>query len=289
MQRFPIRSLGLVLAAAALTVSAQQPMPMMVPMQMPMQMQAPMPMMIPVQTPMYPMPMQAPTPQTAAPQLIPVPMPFPVPTNITPADLPFPLNLTVLPFQGYGAPTGGGAIRDYQMSRMIPRKDKIALLRNATPLLSMLGFGDIRSVMNFMAVKYPAKDGMAFDDVVESMKLRANTLNFKLVGHSPMWKDFQAVLGDTTAPKVEVFHYCDIAVGRELLKLAPESAIYLPCRIVVMEDADKKVWVMGLDWDMAWLDTAQGSMGVSPTLAKHAVDIRDKMDNIMQAAANGEL
>jgi uncharacterized protein (DUF302 family) len=65
--------------------------------------------------------------------------------------------------------------------------------------------------------------------------------------------------------------------------------IYLPCRIAVMEDADKKVWVMGLDWDMAWLDSAQGSMGINPALAKYAVDIRDKMDNIMQAAANGEL
>ena len=66
-----------------------------------------------------------------------------------------------------------------------------------------------------MTTKYKAKDGLTFDDVKQSMELRANTLNFKKVGHSPMWKDIQAVLGDMDAPRMEVFHYCDIAAGRD--------------------------------------------------------------------------
>jgi uncharacterized protein (DUF302 family) len=121
------------------------------------------------------------------------------------------------------------------------------------------------------------------------MKLRANQVNFKLVGHSPMWKDIQAVLGDTTAPRMEVFHYCDIAAGREVLKYAPESLIFLPCRIGIMEDADKNIWVMTLDWDTAWIDSISGKMGAPDALVKSAADIRDKMDNIMKAAAAGDL
>jgi uncharacterized protein (DUF302 family) len=124
------------------------------------------------------------------------------------------------------------------------------------------------------------------------MKVRANSLNFKLVGHSPMWKDIQAVLGDTQAPRIEVFHYCDIAAGREVLKYAPEALVYLPCRIGVMEDADKNVWVMTLDWDISWLDSLSGKMGLNKEaepLAQFARDIRDKMDNIMRAAAAGDL
>ena len=141
----------------------------------------------------------------------------------------------------------------------------------------------------FLNTKYKAKKDIAFDDVVESMKLRANSLNFKLVGHSPMWKDIQAVLGDTESPRMEVFHFCDIAAGREIMKLAPESIVYLPCRIAVMEDAEKNVWVLTLDWDIAWLDSVNGSMGIDPALAKMAKDIHDKMDEIMKAGANGDL
>jgi uncharacterized protein (DUF302 family) len=176
--------------------------------------------------------------------------------------------------------------KPYQFAPTLDRNQKAQLMKAMVP---MLGSWGIRDVMNFMAIKYKAKEGLSYDDVVESMKLRANTLNFKLVGHSPMWKDFKAVLGDETAPRVEVFHWCDIAAGREVLKLSPEAVAYLPCRIAVMEDADKNIWVVTLDWDMAWLDSVQGGLGINAELAKYAVDIRDKMDNIMQAAANGDL
>ena len=62
--------------------------------------------------------------------------------------------------------------------------------------------------------------GVSFDEVVQSMMLRANQVNLKFVGSNLMWKDFQAVLGDTGAPRVEVFNFCDIAVGRDLRAIA---------------------------------------------------------------------
>jgi len=181
--------------------------------------------------------------------------------------------------------------RPYEMSRVISPEEKAKLMKQMVPMMNMATRMDVKDVMNLMAVKYMAKKDLSFDDVVESMKLRANQLNFKLVGHSPMWKDFQAVLGDTDAPRIEVFHYCDIAAGRAVLKYAPESLIYLPCRIGIMEDADKNIWVMTLDWDTAWLDSIGGKMGLDKEkeLITFARDIRDKMDNIMKAAAAGDL
>ncbi|HNA30566.1 MAG TPA: DUF302 domain-containing protein, partial [Thiobacillaceae bacterium] len=125
--------------------------------------------------------------------------------------------------------------------------------------------------------------------VKQSMELRANQLNFKKVGESPMWKDIQAVLGDKDAPRMEVYHYCDIAAGREVLKYAPESIVFLPCRIAIMEDADKNIWVLTLDWNTSWLDSISGKMGAPSELMKYATDIRDKMDVIMRAAAEGDL
>jgi len=184
---------------------------------------------------------------------------------------------------------GGRGTEPYEMSRIIPPEEKEKLMKQMMPMMNLVTRMDVKDVMNLMTVKYKAKEGLSFDDVVESMKLRANTLNFKLVGHSPMWKDIQAVLGDTTAPRMEVFHYCDIAAGREVLKYAPESIVFLPCRIAVMEDNKKNIWVLTLDWNTAWLDSISGKMGAPTELMKFATDIRDKMDNIMRAAAAGDL
>jgi uncharacterized protein (DUF302 family) len=178
------------------------------------------------------------------------------------------------------------AAKPYSMAPSLPREQKVAMMKGMMAMMPNMG---IRDAMSFMSTKYKVKDGLTFDEVVQSMELRANALNFKKVGHSPMWKDIQAVLGDMQAPRMEVFHYCDIAAGRAVLQAAPEAIAYLPCRIAIMEDANKQLWVITLDWDLAWLDSVQGQMGVNPELSKFAKDIRDKMDNIMQAAANGDL
>jgi uncharacterized protein (DUF302 family) len=181
------------------------------------------------------------------------------------------------------------AAKPWTMNRSISKEEKTRMMKQMMPMMSMGMKMDIKDTMNYMTTKYKAAGGLSFEEVVESLKLRANQLNFKLVGHSPMWKDIQVVLGDLESPRMEVFHFCDIKAGREIMKLAPESIVYLPCRIAVMEDGEGNIWVLTLDWDIAWMDSVNGSMGISPELAAMAKDIRDKMDNIMQAGANGDL
>jgi uncharacterized protein (DUF302 family) len=186
------------------------------------------------------------------------------------------------------SPAGRGQ-RPYEMSRTVSPAEKEAMMKQIMPMMGMIKSMDVKDVMNMMAIKYPAKKGLSFDDVKQSMELSANKLNFKKVGESPMWKDIQAVLGDMDAPRMEVYHYCDIAAGREILKYAPESIVYLPCRIAIMEDADKNIWVLTLDWNTSWLDSLSGKMGAPDKLLEYAKDIRDKMDVIMKAAAEGDL
>lgn len=184
---------------------------------------------------------------------------------------------------------GGRGMRPYEMSRSITPKEKEAMMKQIMPMMGLVKSMDVKDVMNLMAIKYQAKKGLSFDDVKQSMELRANQLNFKKVGESPMWKDIKVVLGDMDAPRMEVYHYCDIAAGREILKYAPESIVYLPCRIAIMEDADKNIWVLTLDWNTSWLDSISGKMGAPDKLMEYATDIRDKMDVIMRAAAAGDL
>lgn len=179
--------------------------------------------------------------------------------------------------------------RDFQMNRVVTPEERKRYLQMAMPMMANMMQLDAREAMNYMVVKYQAKPGVTFDEVVQSLKLRANRLNFKFVGENLMWKDFRAVLGDDSAPRVEVFSFCDIAIGRELLKIVPEMVVFLPCRIAVMEDAHKNIWILTLDWDFTWLDAAGKSLGITPELRQGIADIRAKMDDMMRAAANGDI
>lgn len=179
--------------------------------------------------------------------------------------------------------------RDYQMSRIIGPEEKQRWLQMAMPMTANMMKMDARAAMNYFAFKIKARPGLSFDEVVESMMLRANRVNLKFVGSNQMWKDFKEVLDDDTAPRIEVFSFCDIAVGRDLLRIIPEMAVFLPCRITVMEDGDKNIWVMTLDWDVTWLALAGKAMDITPELREGAIEVRNKMNSVMHAAANGEL
>ena len=146
----------------------------------------------------------------------------------------------------------------------------------------------MQEMIAMMAVKYPAKEGLGFDDVVEAMKVKANELNFKYVGVNPLWKDVIAISGKTDTPRVEFYSFCDAMVARELLDLSLEFAVFLPCRIAVVEDAYKKIWVLTLDWDVRWLDSSKNPNQISANLREKAIMIREAIDKIMRAGASGD-
>lgn len=177
----------------------------------------------------------------------------------------------------------------YTMHPSVAPELKKQMMQMVLPLMTNVMHMSMPDAMNWFVIKYQAKPGLSFDDVLESMNLRANQLNFKHVGENLMWKDFQAVLEDKTAPRIEVHSYCDIKVGRDLLKISPEFVVFLPCRVAIMEDANKNIWVLMLDWNLDWIKGYENQMGITPELAKGALDIRDKMDQIMRAGANGDL
>ena len=179
--------------------------------------------------------------------------------------------------------------KPYTMRPGIPQQTKRQMMQMMMPIMSNVMRMSMPDAMNWFAYKVKVKKGVSYDDVVESMKLRANKLNFKYVGVNAMWKDFQAVLGDKDAPRIEVHSFCDIAVARELLKISPEFLVFLPCRIAIMEDANKDIWVMMLDWNMDWVSGYEGQMGINGDLGHGAKDIRDKMEEIMLAGAAGDL
>lgn len=160
--------------------------------------------------------------------------------------------------------------------------------RNLYQSLMMFSPLSLRDMIAIMADKMPVAEDVSFDDAVDSMRLRANEINFKFVGHSPLWKDITAITGEPT-PRVEIFNFCDAMVARKVLDYAPEFIVFIPCRIALLEDAEGKLWVMTLDWDVNWLNLAQNPNSVlDEELRAEAMRIRDGIRYIMEGAATGD-
>lgn len=146
----------------------------------------------------------------------------------------------------------------------------------------------MRDMFNFMTSKKKVGEGIEFDEVIESMLLKANEVNFKNVGHNKFWKDVSAVTG-YPALRVEILQFCDAVIGRRMLDYSPEFSIFIPCRITVMEDATGDIWLMTLDWDVSWLANAwHPDSELSEQLKDDALRIREAMEAIMHAGANAE-
>jgi uncharacterized protein (DUF302 family) len=131
-------------------------------------------------------------------------------------------------------------------------------------------------------VKMPLAEGVSMDDAVDSMKLRANQLNLMLVAEQPLYKQVRAM--GQEARRIEIFQFCDPLVAKQMVEANLDFAAYMPCRIALVEDEQGKGWLVMMD-----LDVFIGGTHLSPELQALAIDVRDKLTNIMTAGAQGEL
>jgi uncharacterized protein (DUF302 family) len=131
-------------------------------------------------------------------------------------------------------------------------------------------------------LKMPLAEDVSMDDAVESMKLRANALNFKLVAHLPLYKELEAMGVETK--RVEIFQFCDARIARDMIAENLDFSAYLPCRITMIEDQEGKPWLVTLD-----LDKVIQMAGLPPELMENAIKVRDTINEIMTAGANGDL
>jgi len=131
-------------------------------------------------------------------------------------------------------------------------------------------------------LKLPLADDVSMDDAVDSMKLRANALNFKLVAHLPLYKELEAM--GVEARRIEIFQFCDARIAIDMVRYNPDFSAYLPCRITLMEDQEGQAWLVTLD-----LGKVIPSANLTPELLEKAELVRDNIESIMTAGANGEL
>jgi uncharacterized protein (DUF302 family) len=145
----------------------------------------------------------------------------------------------------------------------------------------------VRDLLNVMAHKMPARPGLTVDQVAASLIARAARHGFMLVDRYPMWKALEARTGQSGTPKVEVISLCDPLVSRDWMDYAPEMALFVPPRIALVEDREGVIWLIMLDWDMAWLDSA-GPGAFDAKLRAQGLERREMLEDILRAGAAGE-
>lgn len=169
------------------------------------------------------------------------------------------------------------------MTTTVSREAKTMMMQSmmaASPL-------SVREIVAMLVTKHKVKPGVKFDEVVDSLKLVANRNNFKYTGVSLLSKDIEASTGKAT-PRVEILSFCDSSVARIVIDYAPELIAFLPCRVSVMEDANKDIWILSLDWDISWMKLSVNPNIMDEKLMKESERIRKIMDEMMEAAANGD-
>ena len=137
--------------------------------------------------------------------------------------------------------------------------------------------------MGQVILKMPLAAGVSMDDAVESLKQRANTLNFKLVGELPLSKQVESMTGKPQK-RITIFEFCDPLTAVKMVDADLVFSAFLPCRIALVEDKDGKAYLMTLS-----LDPMIKAAGLDPTLQPLAFKVRDNIMNIMKAGANGDL
>jgi uncharacterized protein (DUF302 family) len=135
-------------------------------------------------------------------------------------------------------------------------------------------------VMNM--IKCKVAEDVSADDAIDSMKLRANFLNFKLVGHMPLSEQVKANGGESN--RMEIFQFCDANIAAKMVKYSMAFAGYLPCRISLVLDDKGQAWLITLN-----MDKTMGDAALPKELKGLGMKVRNNIYSIITAGAEGDL
>lgn len=133
--------------------------------------------------------------------------------------------------------------------------------------------------------KVPLAKGVSMDDAVESMKLRANALNIKLVAELPLSSQVEAMIGGKQR-RMAIYQFCDALTAKDLVDMNVDFAIFLPCRIALIEDKSGQAWLVMMDMDVKELAK---TTKMTLELEKKITTVRNGLIEIVNAGANGDL
>ncbi len=139
-----------------------------------------------------------------------------------------------------------------------------------------------RQVVSASIQRFPLAEDVSIEDAIDSMKLRANQLNFKLVADLPLSEQVKA-MGEE-ARYMRILAFCDALIAKKMVEYNLIFAGFLPCRIAVVEDAQGKGWLVTMNMDMML-----HAVDLPDDLKPLAQKVRDNIYSIIDAGVNGDL
>ncbi|TVP91557.1 MAG: DUF302 domain-containing protein [Thioalkalivibrio sp.] len=130
-------------------------------------------------------------------------------------------------------------------------------------------------------VTWEIEDGVSVHDAVESMKLRANLLNFQMVSDLPLSEQVHAMGHESNYMRILAF--CDALIAKEMVEYDVIFSGFLPCRIAVVEDDEGRGWITTMNMDMML-----HAVDLSPELETMATRVRDIIYEIVDAGVTGD-
>jgi len=130
--------------------------------------------------------------------------------------------------------------------------------------------------------KFKINDDVSVEDAIDSMMLRANNLNFKMVADLPLSEQVKAMGEESNYMRILAF--CDALIAKKMVEHDIIFAGFLPCRIAVLKDAKGQGWIVTMNMDMM----VKG-ISLPKDLQPLAIKVRDTIYSIVDAGVNGDL
>ena len=134
----------------------------------------------------------------------------------------------------------------------------------------------------------PVKEGVSYQDVIDSLKSLSEGMNFVNPANFPIGEHMKLRGIDPQGVK-EVHSFCNLSMGTEIILDHPEFLVFAPCRIAIYEklnDSKKKTLFIGLDRPTYDLKSIKNP---TPRAIKSAKQLEDALIDLMVKASQGEI
>lgn len=125
--------------------------------------------------------------------------------------------------------------------------------------------------------------GVTYDDVVLSLKVISEGLNFVNPANFPIGDHMKARGQDPHGP-LEVRAFCNLGMGAEIMLDHPEFVVFAPCRIGIYQRAGKLY--LGIDRPTFDLKSIKNP---TPRAKKAAQELEDTLIEIIDKARKGDI
>ena len=104
-----------------------------------------------------------------------------------------------------------------------------------------------KDIKNISVPIFSTETNKKFDDIMEDLLIVIAEHNFRLNQHARIGKAI-AKRNNITFPQATVLHFCNLDYARQLLEIAPDYLLRMPCRISVWPKNNKstiiEVWLL---------------------------------------------